>query len=135
MRRLAAVTLMLCIALGACAQMSPPPAAAASTGPTYVVFFQEWSAAIDDQANNVIRRAAAQAAANPTAPVMVVGFADTTGSAQANVLMSQLRAQRVYDGLVDAGVAPTRIQRSGRGAVPSVGDLQESRRVEIDVGA
>ena len=66
-------------------------------------------------------------------PVVVAGYADPTGSREANIDMSQTRAQVVADALVDHGVSPGRITKQARGATPVVQDLQESRRVDIIV--
>ena len=129
MRRLP--MLMLLAGLGGCAAPAPQAGGAPQR---YFVFFQQWSAALDDSANQVIGAAAAQAKAQPGAPVRVVGYADPTGSAQANIQLSQLRAQVVADGLATDGIGPARIARSARGATSFEGTSQESRRVEIDVG-
>ncbi|OYV41495.1 MAG: hypothetical protein B7Z80_01475 [Rhodospirillales bacterium 20-64-7] len=102
--------------------------------PSFVVFFQEWSAAVDGPAQDVIAKAAAYARAHPAAITHVTGFADPTGSRQANVLLSELRAQVVADGLASAGVAPARISKVGRGSVQFAASSLESRRVEIRVG-
>jgi len=131
MRRL--ISLACLLALGGCTALSP--AAAPSTGaPTYVVFFAEWSAAIDTPSLGVIAAAAKAAEANPKASVTVVGYADPTGSPQANVYMSQTRAQVVTDQLTRDGVPASRILHTGRGPTGFAASSQESRRVEIDIG-
>jgi outer membrane protein OmpA-like peptidoglycan-associated protein len=65
---------------------------------------------------------------------MVIGFADTVGSAQANIDVSRLRAQVVADALTANGIDAGRIQRAARGATQFELSAQESRRVEIVVG-
>jgi outer membrane protein OmpA-like peptidoglycan-associated protein len=100
-----------------------------------VVYFQEWSAAFDDAATATIAKAADYAKKHPGLPVRVAGFADPTGSKQANVLMSELRAQVVVDQLVEDGVPARSIGQVGRGSVQFALTSQESRRVEISVGA
>lgn len=105
----------------------------ATAQPASVVFFTEWSALLDDAARNVVRTAADSIANDSSAKVTVSGYADTTGSAEANELMSTLRAQVVMDLLVEDGVPATRITRAGRGATPDVGGKLESRRVVITV--
>jgi outer membrane protein OmpA-like peptidoglycan-associated protein len=99
----------------------------------FVVFFQEWSAALDEPAQAVITQAADFAKANPRAPVRVHGYADPTGSREANILMSELRAQRVADQLRDAGIAPARIRQDGHGSVKFAITSLESRRVEVEI--
>jgi outer membrane protein OmpA-like peptidoglycan-associated protein len=125
MRRLAILLLLSAITAGA--------ANAAEQPRRFVVFFQEWSAALDNSAQSVIEEAANFANANPRAVVRVRGFADPTGSKQANILMSELRAQRVSDQLKDAGVAGARIRQDARGAVKFASTSLESRRVEVEI--
>lgn len=109
-------------------------AAPALAAPKTVVFFQTWSARLDDAAKAAITGAARAARAAPQAVVKVIGAADTEGSAEANRLLSRLRAQVVKDALVADGIAAGRIHIHGIGAVPSEQTQQESRRVTISVG-
>jgi OOP family OmpA-OmpF porin len=126
MRSLLAFAMMLCLAA--------PVQAQTPVGRIFVVFFQEWSAAIDDPALQVAAQAATLAKANPTQTVVVTGYADPSGSKRANELMSQLRAEMVFDALVAAGVPATSIQRGGNGAIEYALNSQESRRVTIAIG-
>ncbi|CAH2599095.1 OmpA family protein [Rhodovastum atsumiense] len=125
MRRLFILGMLL--ALGACSLFEP-------SGQRYVVFFQEFSAALDDPAKAVIASAADWAKAHPAAPVVVSGYADPEGSAQANKDISRTRAQVVADGLVAGGVTAQRITIRARGEVGYTMDAQESRRVTIVLG-
>jgi outer membrane protein OmpA-like peptidoglycan-associated protein len=132
MRRLTAICLvaMMSIALhGAHSEAADAPTQ------KLVVYFQEWSAAFDDSALASIAKAADYAKAHPGLPIRVAGFADPTGSKQANVLMSQLRAQVVVDQLITDGVPARSIGQVGHGSVQFALTSQESRRVEISVGA
>jgi outer membrane protein OmpA-like peptidoglycan-associated protein len=115
---------LLCFAI-ARADAAEPPAQ------KYVVFFEEWSAKLDDAALAVIGQAADRAKAHTGLVVHVAGFADPTGSRNANALLTQLRAQVVMDQLQTDGVPVPRIQGGGRGAVHYALSSQESRRVEI----
>jgi outer membrane protein OmpA-like peptidoglycan-associated protein len=126
MRRLATLLLLFCFSCGGAW-------AADGTVRRFVVFFPEWSAALDASAEGVIGQAASFAKAQSQGTVTVIGFADTTGSKTANVLLSQLRAQRVSDLLQTGGVAQTRIHPIGRGSVTFAMTSQESRRVEIAI--
>ncbi len=103
----------------------------AQTTPNFVVFFQEWSAALDDSAQGVLTQAASWAKAHPGTEVVVTGFAATTGSQNANLLLSELRAQMVVDQLTGDGIAASRIQPVGRGSVKSALDKQQARRVQV----
>ena len=115
--------------LSSCMTGSAPP----SGTPAMIVFFADKSAALEPNDADIIAHAADLAKASPSAPVLVRGWTDSDGSPQADVVLSQLRAQHVADALVADGVAPARISRQGRGQThddPGV----ESRRVEIRVG-
>jgi len=133
-------SLALLFALGAC--VAPPPAAPAATAQPaaagqpaerYAVFFEIWSARLDEPARAAIAQAAARMKQQPSAIVSVVGFADPTGSHEANKLMSRTRAQVVTDALVEDGVPPGRIRQKSVGSVNYIADSIESRRVEIDI--
>ena len=115
--------------------LSPGLAHAADAPQKFVVFFQQWSAALDDSAQDVITHAADLAKAQPTAVVHVNGFADPTGSKRANELLTDLRAQMVADQLQTDGIDPKRIRQRGHGSVQYALTSQESRRVEISIGA
>src|SRR5690348_10927155 len=85
------------------------------TSPHYVVFFKERSAQLDATARGVIVEAARRANAEPAAPVEVRGHTDSFGSPQADVLLSQERAQAVVNALVQNGVAANRLVRNAQG--------------------
>ena len=121
----------LLFALGLC--VGTPLAATAQTtrNPNFIVFFKEWSAAIDKPAASVIRAAARAAKVKPNVKILVTGFADTVGSSQANVYLTELRAQVVADALQADGLPPDRIEQAAAGSVPSIATRQESRRVTI----
>ena len=125
MRRLGIVFLLLCLSIPAAFGADPPQ--------KFVVFFQEWSAAIDDPAQSVITDAAEWLKSHPGYVAHVNGFADPTGSKQANTLLSDLRAQVVADQLQTDGVEPKRIRQRGHGSVQFALTSQESRRVEISI--
>jgi cytochrome c oxidase subunit II len=105
---------------------------AAAQAPTEIVFFADWSGAVDDNAKAVIDHAAAAAKKAPDAPITVTGYADNTGSEQANVYLTELRAQRVIDALIKRGIPQERMKMvaAGKQAEPGVA----SRRVEISIG-
>lgn len=111
------------------------PAQAAAPARNFVVFFQEWSAAIDGSAQGVIARAAAWAKAHPGETIEVAGAADRLGSAKANRLLSELRAQVVTDQLAADGVPEASVRQVGLGSIGYQLKSQMSRRVIISVGA
>ena len=101
----------------------------------FLVFFHAWSAELEPTAQDVVNAAAAYAKANPGMRVEIFGFSSTTGSKQANLYLSLLRAQIVSDKLAEAGIEAGRIARVGEGSVNAVGSVEEARRVEIVVRA
>jgi outer membrane protein OmpA-like peptidoglycan-associated protein len=117
---------LLLLALSGCALFRP-------SGPHYVVFFPERSAQLDAPARGVIAQVARRANAEPAAPVEVRGYTDSSGSPQADVLLSRERAQSVADALVAHGVAANRLVRKGSGQTGANPGIA-SRRVEITVG-
>lgn len=110
-------------------------AAPARAEQKFIVFFHAWSAELEPAAQDVVNAAATYAKANPAMRVEVFGFSSTTGSRQANLYLSLLRAQMVSDKLAEAGVDAARIARVGEGSVNAVGSVEEARRVEIVVRA
>lgn len=98
--------------------------------PVLVVFFPDWSGAIDNAANRVIGQAATLAKTTQ-GTVTVTGYADSTGSTQANIYLTQLRAQRVIDGLEADGVPSSRLKLVAAGKQEEAGVA--SRRVEIAI--
>lgn len=74
---------------------------------------------------------------DPTMRVRIVGHTDSTGSDAINNPLSVDRAQSVRDYLAGRGVAPARVETTGRGAREPVADNNtdagraQNRRVEI----
>jgi OOP family OmpA-OmpF porin len=73
----------------------------------------------------------------PALNLRIVGHTDSTGSAQANLALSQARAERVRDALMARGVAPGRLEAFGMGpnAPVASNDTEDgrarNRRVEL----
>ena len=105
---------------------------AGAQGPVRIVFFADWSGAIDDAARNVIDQAAAAAKQFPDAAITVTCYADCTGSVKANLYLTELRAQRVIDGMIADGVPASRLKMVAAGRQAQLGVA--SRRVEILIG-
>jgi len=125
MRRFACLLLLL---VAACTTAAPSPPH------RILLFFQEWSAKIDPPAAGAITEAAQWAKDHPADAIKVTGYADPTGSAEANEYMSRTRAQVVADQLVTDGVDRSRIVLGAQGATAFTQTSQESRRVEIAIG-
>ena len=104
-------------------------AARADLPPVTIVFFVEWSGALDDAADAIIKQAADAALKRPSERIVVTGYADRKGGKQADLYLSELRAQMVVDTLVADGVPASRIRMVAAGAMPVTGVI--GRRVEI----
>ncbi|MDQ2803994.1 MAG: OmpA family protein [Pseudomonadota bacterium] len=122
MRRIVALGAVL-VGLSACA---------APAQPAYVVFFTAFSFSLDPLALGVVSEAAG-AAATISGRILVEGYAYPAGSRQQDVVLSNLRAQRVAEALVQDGVPRGRMVVQPRGATPGVPAV-ESRRVVIELG-
>jgi outer membrane protein OmpA-like peptidoglycan-associated protein len=101
----------------------------------YFVFFEKWSAELDQQSRTLIRAAATYARVHPAEAIVVIGYADPTGSKEANQDISATRAEKVRDALVADGIPAARITTRAHGEVQPTWTDQEARRVEIRVGA
>jgi outer membrane protein OmpA-like peptidoglycan-associated protein len=109
------------------------PASVIAAPPPTVVFFTEWSARIDDAARRAIDAAAERAKQDGAKELTVTGYADTTGSKEANALLSATRAQVVTDQLVADGVPASHIHQAAKGATDFIQTSLESRRVVISI--
>lgn len=103
----------------------------------YVVYFKTGASVLDPNATSVLQ--AVTDAYKKAAPVTVViaGHTDTAGSDNANILLSQKRAERVADYLVKNGIKADAMALEAYGeqqlAVPTKNGVAElkNRRVEI----
>jgi outer membrane protein OmpA-like peptidoglycan-associated protein len=115
------------------AAATAPGTARAETA-RFIVFFGSWSALIEPAAQQVVAAAAAAAKQDATAPISITGYASTVGGAEANKLLSQLRAQMVSDELVADGIDANRIVLTATGATNFMIEPVESRRALIEIG-
>lgn len=100
--------------------------------------FASGSADLDDTAFPSLKELASSLAANPGWKIALVGHTDALGSAEANLALSQRRAEAVRDRLINAfGADPARIEAAGAGYLaPIASNLTaegraENRRVEV----
>lgn len=96
----------------------------------YVIYYTGQSTELDRSGLETIARAAAAAGRAPSFGMVVAGYADDPGAPEADQIQSRIRAQRVADALLKAGVARDRIElkpRRALGGDPAI----ESRRVDI----
>ncbi|HTR56289.1 MAG TPA: OmpA family protein [Kofleriaceae bacterium] len=101
--------------------------------------FATGSATLDPASMDQLSHVAQILKAYPNVKVKIGGYTDMTGAAEANMKLSQDRADSVKQALVAAGIDPTRIDVEGYGetrpAEPTAGSSQANRRVAIEVTA
>ena len=107
---------------------------------TFTVDFTPGESQLTQQDNNVLDAVAKYTTRNPTSSIQVTGYADISGSAANNIVISAARAVAIRNALVKRGIPPQRISVSFLGSndllVQAMGGLQDeapSRRVEIVV--
>lgn len=95
------------------------------------------SAAVKPQFQGVLNDVARSLASADRTTVDVFGHADSTGSDQYNLALSQRRAQAVSQYLINAGVAPVRLVTRGFGEAQPIApndtevNRAKNRRVEV----
>jgi len=101
-----------------------------------VILFDIDSYRITEGAFSDVRYAAELLNKYPHLPVLIKGYADTSGSSDYNMSLSRRRAESVKDALITLGVDQQRISAEAQGeweySSSSLG-RQMSRRVEITV--
>ncbi len=112
-------------------------AAAAKAPDSLSIYFDSGSAAVSAKGQSVLDQAARTYREGKPIIMVVSGGSDSTGSAAANLRLSQLRADNVLQGLVARGIPVERFQVLAKGetepAVPASEGTPElrNRRVEI----
>lgn len=128
-------------ALAAAPQPPDPAAQPAASRPapeppqTAVLRFGFDSSEISEADREVLLRHAAYLMENPRTSLVVTGHADNRGPADYNRRLSEQRAERVAQILVEAGVPESRIEARGRGAEAPASDAADwpaNRRVELE---
>jgi outer membrane protein OmpA-like peptidoglycan-associated protein len=113
--------------------------AATPTSQEFVVYFPFDQSVLTPEAQGVIQQAAAYAQQGAPTSVVIVGHADTSGSAAYNVRLSERRSRAVADALVGMGIQQTALQVDWRGetqpAVPTPDGVKEplNRRTTIGI--
>ncbi|ABC24122.1 OmpA family protein [Rhodospirillum rubrum] len=115
-----------------------PAPAVVSEG--FKVFFALDSARLSPESEATLDRVSQAFLSGSPASVMVVGYADTSGPADYNILLSQRRAEAVARGLAQRGIASEVLTLEAYGeerlAVPTADGVveQQNRRVEVVFG-
>ena len=128
--------------VGTVARAQNPPAPAPQVAPAKApdslsIYFEPGSAAVTPQGLATLDQAARTYRDGKPIVMVVSGGADSTGSAAANLRLSQQRADNVLQGLVARGIPVERFQLLAKGetepAVPAPEGTPEAlnRRVEI----
>jgi outer membrane protein OmpA-like peptidoglycan-associated protein len=119
---------------------SPAPSAAGpapSAPSSLVLYFDAGSATVRQQDAQLLDQASRLYRAGKPIVMIVTGSADTTGSAAANLQLSERRANNVLQGLVSRGIPVEKFQVIAKGqtdpVVPTPAETSEgrNRRVEI----
>jgi len=104
---------------------------------TNTLQFPPNTARLTDAAKQELDRIAAYLMLHEDVKMSISGHTDNTGSEDANLMLSKMRAQAVYDYLVARGVENSRLQHQGYGAANPVADnateagRDQNRRVEL----
>src|SRR5271166_3837542 len=112
---------------------SPAPSAPSSL----VLYFEPGSATIRQQDVQLLDQASRLYRAGKPIVMIVTGSADTTGSAAANLQLSERRANNVLQGLVSRGIPVEKFQVIAKGQTdpvvptPAATSEERNRRVEI----
>jgi outer membrane protein OmpA-like peptidoglycan-associated protein len=139
---IAAATTMMLGTVAALAQSPRPASPTAGAAPAKApdslsLYFDPGSASVSPQSQNVLDLAARTYRDGKPIIMAVSGASDSTGSAAANLRLSQLRADHVLQGLVARGIPVERFQVLAKGetepavAAPEGTAEARNRRVEI----
>ena len=101
------------------------------------IYFDSGKAVLKPESQAAIGEIVKLLKGDPALKVFVVGHTDTVGAVEANVKLSQDRAQAVVQALVDAGIAAARLRAYGNGPFAPVASNDAetgramNRRVEL----
>ena len=96
------------------------------------IFFKIGKAVISAEGMVNVKLMAKVMKDNPNTKYTVAGFADKgTGSADANMKISEKRAQAVYDALVSLGISPDRLEKKAMGGTDPMFEKAYLNRVVI----
>ncbi|MBI4374855.1 MAG: OmpA family protein [Elusimicrobia bacterium] len=101
------------------------------------LIFPSGSAELSEQAPDILDALASFLANHPNRPVYVLGYADDQGATPFNVRVSEERALRVYQFLIDHRIEPARLRHKGMADKNPIASNETSegrtrnRRVEV----
>ena len=97
------------------------------------IFFEVGKANVIASRDMLSVKALAQLAIEKNASVLVTGYADKSGNADANMKLSERRAQAVADELVRLGVNRQRIEVVAAGGVDTLTPAEYNRRATVEL--
>jgi OOP family OmpA-OmpF porin len=124
--------------LAACVQQQAPMAAAPQLASRYQISFDTNRSDINASGQAAIKSIAAVVRNNGTVRVTIIGKTDSVGSAEANMKLSQKRADQVRDALIATGKVPaSSINTSWSGEskpeVTTAHNVAETRNRVVDI--
>ncbi|EXI77403.1 MAG: putative outer membrane lipoprotein [Candidatus Accumulibacter sp. BA-94] len=120
------------------AHAAAAPATAMAALPAAKMHFESGSAALPAaalpaDAAATLELVVVYAKANPNAKLVIAGFHDDSGSAEANADLAKNRAMAVAEALKNVGIAEARIEMKKPALTVGSGDPADARRVEVSV--
>jgi outer membrane protein OmpA-like peptidoglycan-associated protein len=106
---------------------------------TFVLYFLEGKDELTAASRVELERVFAELKSRPAPDIVVIGHTDTVGNVAFNDKLSLARAERLREMLIALGIAPERIQATGRGERELLVNTEDNvseprnRRVEISV--
>lgn len=106
---------------------------------TYTLYFDLASENLTPESSQTLDTLLAEVAARQAAEILIVGHSDTLGTPEANLVLSQRRADRMRELVVERGAPPAIVTAVGVGerdlVIATGDDVEEgrNRRVEITV--
>ena len=106
---------------------------------SFLLYFITGTDQLTEESKVELERMLRELSQRPAPDILVIGHTDRVGSEPDNDRLSLQRAERVRASLVAQGIAPERIQASGRGEREPIVqtadgvDQPKNRRVEINV--
>jgi len=102
------------------------------TGRNVTVQFEKGATTISTAHQVLLNEVFEQLARSPRSRVLITGYTDRTGNADANLMLSEQRARSVRDYLLRRGVAEERLLVNYYGDTRSSGQDPGERRVEVE---
>jgi outer membrane protein OmpA-like peptidoglycan-associated protein len=123
--------------LGGTAARAQNPSAPAKAADSLSIYFDPGSASVTPQGQTTLDQAARTYRDGKPIVMVVSGGTDSTGSAAANLRLSQQRADNVLQGLIARGIPVERFQILAKGetepAVPAPEGTPEARNRRVEI--